>query len=64
MILSNTTEERQAALTAAEAAYHAWADRHGVDADEATEAQLAELDHLQADAEQRAVSALRTAHAA
>lgn len=57
MILSNTTEDRKAALSAAEIDYHAWADRHGVDADEATEAQLAELDHAQADAEQRAVTA-------
>jgi len=64
MIAFNTTEERQAALYAAEAAYYAWADRHRIDADEATDAQLAELDRLQAEAEQRAVTALRSAHPA
>ncbi len=64
MIAFNTTEERQAALYAAEATYRAWADRHRIDADEATEAQLAELDRLQAEAEQRAVTALRSAHPA
>ncbi len=62
MTLSNTAEERQAALAAAEAAYRAWADRHGVDADEATDAQLNELDQLQADVEERAAAALRAAH--
>jgi len=60
MIAFNTTDERQAALSAAESAYRLWADRHSIDADEATDAQLAELDRLQAEAEQRAVTALRS----